>query len=130
MNNELVSYDERLRTLVVRPRGELTTERVMIVLRTMATHPKMGRRVPSIWDLREASVGAISTASLAPILAFVKENSSWRGRARIGLVTTDPAMYGMMRVYEQLTSDHLECIQCDSMEDAERWLAEERVRGA
>ncbi len=91
------------------------------VLGDVDFEPGMG----TLWDLRDASMHALSGADVRRIVAHAGRHRERRGRGRVALVVERDIDFGMARMFELFAAEQLPTpvMVFRNVGDARRWLA-------
>lgn len=86
----------------VHPTSALTAPVAIALHEELVAHPELVHGMPAIWDLRGADTSEIDHAALTRVASIVDGNISKRGAARVAILVSSTATYGICRQYEQL----------------------------
>ena len=96
------------------------------LIREMFDHPEYRPGMDAIWDLREADLGKLDSATAMDGAMEQSSMAERRGESRIVVVVRDEYSYGMVRMYLGYSnSDHLQIHICYDLEEAKRFIAQD-----
>lgn len=86
----------------VRPRGPLSAARITGLLEAMLDDPHHRPGMAAVWDLRDCDVLGLSRGAMRRVAGYTSAHAARLGEARMALVATSDAAFGVARMYEIL----------------------------
>lgn len=120
-----VAIDSTLGVATVRIRGQITLQVVEAAVLELIKHPDFTPGMPAVWDLRGSNLNRLSTDDLRRIAVFNTQHSAERGIARVALVSSEDADYGVARMFEVIGAvPNLEFRTFREPDEARSWISQ------
>ena len=105
--------------------GEVVIEEILDALKAIPDHPDFQKRMPSIWDMREASLVKVSKDDLYRMQSFISSNAERRGiHFKVAYVASRDLEYGLSRMLIFILETKPTCSRRTfrSMDEAIEWV--------
>ena len=125
-----VSFDAEGKFIRCLVTGELTFDDFVRSFQEIVTHPEFRPGMDVLWDFHGASMARMDQAMLRRIASHLREREHLRRGARVAVVVTGDADYGIIRMYEAIADTPAETFRIfRTLAEAERWLRADRGGG-
>ena len=105
--------------------GEVTFDDIRTTMESLTTGSEFRVTKNTLWDLRDASISALSSHDIQEIVKIAKENSEARKGGKEALVASKDVSFGLSMVYRGYAVDFPYSIQVfRTMEEALLYLTE------
>jgi hypothetical protein len=100
-----IAIDERGGFMRVTLTGALGFEAYVESFEALVSHASYRPGVNALWDFREAPLAGLPTETLRRIIRFSAERRELRRGARVAIVVSSDADFGVARIFEAVAAD-------------------------
>lgn len=117
------TYDNEKDILFVPVEGEISLTDVDQLLSDFVSSTELSPKTKTIWDLRKANMKSLNADFAKKLISYRKKYPE-RFEAKVAFVADNDLSYGLLRLYESLSSVELpqEMMVFRSLPSAEEWI--------